>query len=53
VRGLAYRLSANVAFSESGPYVIGPIQSATPEQPAAELSPVDRFRAAVGLRYDL
>lgn len=53
IRGLSYRVSANVAFAEKGPYVIGPIQSATPEEPDAELSPVDTFRAAVGLRYDL
>lgn len=53
VRGLSYRVSANVALAEHGPYVIGPIQSATPEQKVAELSPVDRFRAAIGLRYDL
>jgi outer membrane receptor for ferrienterochelin and colicins len=51
--GLSYRLSANVAFGDKGPYVIGPIQSATPEHPQAELSPVDRFRVALGLQYDL
>jgi outer membrane receptor protein involved in Fe transport len=52
VKGLSYRLSANVALGEGGPYVIGPVQSPTLEQPAAELSPIDHFRTAIGLRYD-
>lgn len=51
--GLSYRLSANVAFGDKGPYVVGPIQFATPEHPQAELSPVDRLRVALGLQYDL
>jgi outer membrane receptor protein involved in Fe transport len=53
VSGLSYRLTADVAFAERGPYVIGPVQYATPEQPTAELSPVDRFRVGLGLWYDL
>lgn len=53
VKGLSYRVSANVALGSNGPYVIGPNQAATERQPQAELSPVDRFRTAIQLRYDL
>ena len=53
VTGLSYRLSASYASNTHSPYVVGPIQAATPAQPAAELSPVDQFRVTVGLRYDL
>jgi len=49
--GLSYRVSADLALADRNPYVAGPIQAATPEHPAAELSPVDRFRAAIGLSY--
>lgn len=52
VKGLSYRLSAHVALGEGGPYVIGPVQSATAAEPIAELSPIDRFRTAIGIRYD-
>jgi outer membrane receptor protein involved in Fe transport len=52
VKGLSYRLSANLALGEGGPYVIGPVQSPTATEPSAELSPIDRFRVAIGLRYD-
>lgn len=52
VKGLSYRLSAHVAIGEGGPYVIGPVQSATEAEPSAELSPIDRFRTAIGIRYD-
>lgn len=52
VKGLSYRLTANVALGEGGPYVVGPIQSPTAAQPSAELSPIDPFRAAIGLRFD-
>lgn len=53
VAGLSYQLSANWAASAVGPYVVGPNQSATADQPSAELVPVDRFRAMLGLRLDL
>jgi outer membrane receptor protein involved in Fe transport len=52
VKGLSYRLSANLALGEGGPYVIGPVQSATEAEPSADLSPIDRFRTSIGLRYD-
>jgi outer membrane receptor for ferrienterochelin and colicins len=51
VAGLSYRVSADAALASRNPYVVGPLQAATPQQPGAELSPVDRFRAAVGLAY--
>lgn len=51
VAGLSYRVSADLAVADRNPYVVGPLQAGTPERPAAELSPVDRFRVAVGLSY--
>jgi hypothetical protein len=53
LRGLSYRLSANYNFADRGPYVIGFIQGGnTGIYQPAELIPVDRFRATVGLQYD-
>jgi outer membrane receptor protein involved in Fe transport len=48
--GLSYRLSANYAVLEVGPYAIG--ASPADESPRP-LIPVDRFRIGVGLQYDL
>lgn len=53
VSGLSYRVSADYAFAATNPYVVGPIQSATADVPSAALSPVDQFRATVGLQYDI
>jgi hypothetical protein len=65
LKGLSYRASANYAFAEKGPYVIGPSQSqftttARDTMTGAnvlivhspELIPIDRFRGGVGLQYD-
>jgi outer membrane receptor for ferrienterochelin and colicins len=65
LKGLTYRASANYAFAEKGPYVIGPSQSqistgarnpTTGELEVLirdpELIPIDRFRGGVGLQYD-
>jgi outer membrane receptor protein involved in Fe transport len=64
LKGLTYRASANYAFAEKGPYVIGPAQSqftsanidatgmAQVLNRPAELIPIDRFRGGVGLQYD-
>jgi outer membrane receptor protein involved in Fe transport len=59
MKGLLYRLSANYALADRGPYVIGPLQSGfRPVTGGAnivqqsELIPVDRFRATIGLQYD-
>jgi outer membrane receptor for ferrienterochelin and colicins len=62
VHGLSYRVSADYSFADRGPYVIGPFQTSgsggsTPgggtRQPVSpELSPIDSFRATVGLQYD-
>jgi hypothetical protein len=52
VKGLSYRAFANYAVAERGPYVVGPVSSETASQPSPQLIPVDRFRTAVGLRYD-
>ncbi len=51
--GLTYRLGADYSVAKETPYVIGPIQAATPEQPTPDLAPTDRFRAFVGLEYKL
>lgn len=48
--GLSYRVTADYAFSTTGEYVVGPLQSGDGERPA-ELSPMDRFRVGVGLIY--
>lgn len=48
---LSYRVSADLALADRNPYVVGPLQAATADHPSAELSPVDRFRVAVGLSY--
>ena len=53
VTGLSYRASANYTTAARGPYVVGPNQAGTDLQPAAELNPVDRFRVAVGIQYDV
>ena len=65
LKGLSYRASANYAFAEDGPYVIGPSQNqieSTSRDPTTgepivmvrspELIPIDRFRSGVGLQYD-
>jgi hypothetical protein len=51
IAGLSYRVSADVALADRNPYVVGPLQAATPDHPSAELAPVDRFRVALGLSY--
>ena len=53
VTGLAYRFTANYAFAARGPYVAGPTQAASPDQPHLETAPVDRFRIGLGLEYAL
>jgi hypothetical protein len=61
IRGLSYRASANYAFADRGPYVIGPFQTGrtapmgTQDRvypTAPELNPIDRFRVTAGLQYD-
>lgn len=51
VRGLSYRVGANWAAVDHGPYVVGPIQDRTAGD-RAQLVPVDTFRAMAGLQYD-
>jgi outer membrane receptor for ferrienterochelin and colicins len=51
--GLTYRLTLDASSTSRGPYVAGPLQAATSAQASAELAPVDRFRAGIGLQYDL
>jgi outer membrane receptor protein involved in Fe transport len=52
IGGLTYRAIANYATADRGPYVVGPVTTALPTQPSAQLNPVDRFRTTVGLQYD-
>ena len=59
VKDLSYRASANYVFADHGAYVIGPIQGIGIGEGgfgnftgSPELSPVDRFRATVGIQYD-
>ena len=51
IAGLSYRATVDAALASHNPYVVGPLQAATPDHPSAELSPVDRFRVGVGLWY--
>lgn len=53
LKGLSYRASATYAFTSRGPYVVGPIQSSDLNNPTPQLLPLDQFRAALSLRYDL
>jgi outer membrane receptor for ferrienterochelin and colicins len=53
IAGLSYRVFADYAVADRNPYVVGPVQIATPAQPSAQLSPVDQFRTTVGLQYDI
>lgn len=52
LKGLSYRISADVLVGDRGPYVIGPTLVATPDTPTAELDPLPGFRATIGLSYD-
>ena len=53
VKGLSYRMSANYAFAEHGPYVVGVGQESILFVRTAELIPVDQFRVTLGLEYEL
>jgi outer membrane receptor for ferrienterochelin and colicins len=50
IEGLSYRLSANYAWIDVGPYAIGASPADDSPRP---LIPVDRFRIGIGLQYDL
>jgi outer membrane receptor protein involved in Fe transport len=49
VPGLSYQLFFQYAFAAKAPYVVGPLQQATAEQPSAELAPVNRLQIGLGL----
>jgi outer membrane receptor protein involved in Fe transport len=51
VEGLTYRLMADYATADRGPYVVGPVTSAIPSQRTPQLVPLERFRAAMGVEY--
>ncbi len=48
--GLSYRLTANYAFLDVGPYAVGAPPADESPRP---LVPVDQFRIGIGLQYDL
>jgi outer membrane receptor for ferrienterochelin and colicins len=58
VKHLSYRLVANYAVTDRGPYTVGPLmvtassQTATFEQTPPQLIPVDRLRITFGLQAD-
>jgi len=52
INGLSYRLILDYNTADRGPYVVGPVTSSLPSQPAPQLNPVDRFRSTAGLQYD-
>lgn len=51
-KGLSYRVGANWALADQGPYVVGPAQDWSSQVPP-QLVPVDTFRVMAGLQYDL
>src|SRR5581483_4527041 len=56
VAGLSYRASVNYALASQSPYVAGPTQSVdptAPNNPQAELAPVNRLTIFVTLQYQL
>ncbi len=56
LKGLSYRLTANYAFADQGPYVVGPGQVYDPNvslTTSPALLPLDRFRTGIALQYDL
>lgn len=53
IKGLSYRAQATYSLEDRGPYVVGPNQDASEKQAAPQLLPIDQFRTAVGLSYDL
>ena len=58
VKHLSYRVIANYALADQGPYVVGPVMVArssalyTFDQTPPRLIPVDRFRVTCGLQVD-
>jgi len=58
VKHLSYRLVANYALSDRGPYTVGPLMVVSGtgtqafEQTPPQLIPVDRFRITLGLQLD-
>ena len=49
VAGLTYRASANFVLASHDPYLVGPNSINAPN--ASQLTPIERFRATVGLAY--
>lgn len=60
LRGLSYRLTANYAFADRGPYVVGVEQvyegivqpGGVPARTTPQLVPIDQFRTGILLQYD-
>jgi outer membrane receptor for ferrienterochelin and colicins len=50
---LTYRLTAQLTSASRSPYVVGPNQASSPEQPGAQLAPIDRARFGLALQYDI
>lgn len=54
VKGLSYRVTANYAFADRGPYVVGPEQVYEGfNTRSPQLLPLDTFRTGILLQYDL
>ncbi|MBI5547774.1 MAG: TonB-dependent receptor [Deltaproteobacteria bacterium] len=51
--GLSYRIWADYALADRGPYAVGPLREPGPGYSAQELVPLPRFQVGMGLRYDL
>ena len=53
IKGLSYRAQATYSARDKGPYVVGPNQFIDATTPVPNLLPLDTFRTALGLSYDL
>jgi outer membrane receptor protein involved in Fe transport len=48
---LSYRASGTVGTADQAPYVVGPMESTSPDYPTLQLSPVRRWSVGLGLQY--
>ncbi|NRA36316.1 MAG: TonB-dependent receptor [Polyangiaceae bacterium] len=49
---MSYRVSADYAMTDHGPYTIGAVERGFPESPSAELNPVQQFIAFAEVSYE-
>ena len=52
VAGMSYRVTADYAITDHGPYVIGAVNRATADSPSAELNPIQQFTGYLEVGYE-